>query len=490
MTTSRFKESTCINKSLLTLGKIICLLSERQTSSTSDSSKNNNNNNNAAMINTSSTNAHTSYLPYRESVLTWLLKESLGGNAKTAMLATVNASNSYLDETLCTLRYAAKTACIKNLAHLNRNFRQKYTNEFGQELEMNLILPPMHSISSLENKYLKDAELERTLKAMEQEWKEKLDEAERLKQKEINDLEKSLIVLYENETRAQNCCLINLNEDPSLSEKLIYVLKSSSDSCTLVGSDKNEANIHLTGPLIAAVHCKLWKKESGECFIQHLDNNYVTYLNGEVIADGREYELGHGDRIIFGGSHFFRFNNPSKKWSSNQMSSVDTQFKDYQFAKNEIERKQNELMQEKLDEALDKCKQDGDAKLNELRQKYEQNIELIKSDLERERNARRLEMEQMRTASQRKLKQIVEKKLLIETKLSRIESDVMETNQVLDVHERKMAGEGLGEMVPRTPSAISNRMFLSKLYSDKKNTASFKCELGFFVVGNFEILKN
>ena len=213
---SRFKESTCINKSLLTLGKIICLLSDREISSSTATITNN------------------KYLPYRESVLTWILKESLGGNAKTAMLATVNSSSFYLDETLCTLRYAAKTACIKNEACLNRNFRQKYIDEFGKEVEMNLIMPPMttsmtglpiHSKSTGTSE--NDNQLELTIKLMEKEWKEKLEEAERLKQKEINDLEKSLIVLYENETRAQNCCLINLNEDPSLSEKLIYVLKSS-----------------------------------------------------------------------------------------------------------------------------------------------------------------------------------------------------------------------------------------------------------------------
>jgi len=64
---SRFKESTCINKSLLTLGKIICLLSDREISSSTATITNN------------------KYLPYRESVLTWILKESLGGNAKTAM---------------------------------------------------------------------------------------------------------------------------------------------------------------------------------------------------------------------------------------------------------------------------------------------------------------------------------------------------------------------------------------------------------------------
>ena len=348
---------------------------------------------NAAMINSSSSSG-ASYLPYRESVLTWLLKESLGGNAKTAMLATVNASNNYLDETLCTLRYAAKTACIKNVAHLNRNFKQKYINDFGEETEMSLILPPISSNVPFDNKNarMKDAQLEVTIRIMEEEWKEKLEEAERLKQKEINDLEKSLIVLYENETRAQNCCLINLNEDPSLSEKLIYLLKSSDGKSnsnveqvieTLVGSDKNLVNIHLTGPLIAQVHSKIWKKhQDNNYYIQHMDKNYVTYLNGEVIEQGKEIKLNHGDRIIFGGSHFFRFNNPSSNKQQTAInksasSSDNNQFKDYQFAKNEIERKQNELIQEKLNDALNKCKKDGDLKMQELKEAYEKNLESI-----------------------------------------------------------------------------------------------------------------
>ena len=319
----------------------------------------NSNNNNAAMINSSS-NSTASYLPYRESVLTWLLKESLGGNAKTAMLATVNASNSYLEETICTLRYAAKTACIKNLAHLNRNFKQKYINDYGVESEMSLILPPLSPNVALDTKtakMMRDAQLEATIRVMEEEWKEKLDEAERLKQKEINDLEKSLIVLYENETRARNCCLINLNEDPSLSEKLIYLLKAADSKTdtsgarveTLVGSEKSAVNIHLTGPLIAPVHSKIGKRsDESSYFIQNLDKNYVTYLNGEVIEHEKEISLSHGDRIIFGGSHFFRFNNPaSSRAKSGAIASVDANnFKDYQFAKNEIDKKQNELIQE------------------------------------------------------------------------------------------------------------------------------------------------
>ncbi len=122
---SRFKESTCINKSLLTLGKIISQLSERQVSTSTSVISNNN------------------HLPYRDSTLTYLLKESLGGNAKTAMLATVNSSSVFYEETLCTLRYAAKTARIANQACLNRDFKKRYIDEFGQECEMNLIMEPM-----------------------------------------------------------------------------------------------------------------------------------------------------------------------------------------------------------------------------------------------------------------------------------------------------------------------------------------------------------
>ncbi|RMZ99337.1 kinesin KIF14 [Brachionus plicatilis] len=381
LTSSRLKESTCINKSLLTLGKIICLLSERQNSGCASLPAYGNGNN--AAINSSCAPGANGHLPYRESVLTWLLKESLGGNAKTAMLATANASSNYLDETICTLRYAAKTATIKNSAHLNRNFKRKFIDEFGMEHEMNLALAPINSgfESSLQKK---NDELQKTLHLMECEWKQKLDEAERLKQKEIKDLEKSLIVLYEKETSAQNCCLINLNEDPLLSEKLIYVLKNDNAE-TVIGSDRNLVNIHLTGALIAAKHCAILsvsEHDDHNFYLQQTDESYETFLNGELIKSGQRYLLSHGDRIIVGGSHFFRFNNPKMAkgcGSANSSMNSNFEFKDYQFAKNEVERKQNELMQKKLNEVVNECKRDGDMKIKELTQQYEKNIQSIKN---------------------------------------------------------------------------------------------------------------
>lgn len=51
------------------------------------------------------------FIPYRDSVLTWLLRENLGGNSKTAMIAAISPADINYDETLSTLRYCQK---IKN----------------------------------------------------------------------------------------------------------------------------------------------------------------------------------------------------------------------------------------------------------------------------------------------------------------------------------------------------------------------------------------
>jgi kinesin family protein 14 len=107
-------------------------------------------------------------------------------------------------------------------------------------------------------------------------------------------------------------------------------------------------------------------------------------VNGDVLNFNQSVKLMHGDRIIFGGSHFFRFNNPlsidKAEGAANEsaFSSLDkNNFKDYQFAKNEIERKQNEIMQAKLKEVVSECKKDNEIKLDELKRQYEKNIEQI-----------------------------------------------------------------------------------------------------------------
>lgn len=61
------------------------------------------------------------FVPYRDSVLTWLLKDNLGGNSKTVMVATISPSVDNYEETLSTLRYADRAKRIVNHAVVNED---------------------------------------------------------------------------------------------------------------------------------------------------------------------------------------------------------------------------------------------------------------------------------------------------------------------------------------------------------------------------------
>jgi kinesin family protein 1 len=112
----RLKEGANINKSLTTLGKVISALATASAAPASKKKK------------------AEDFIPYRDSVLTWLLKDSLGGNSKTAMIAAISPAD--YDETLSTLRYADQAKKIKNKAVVNEDPNARMVRELKEELEM------------------------------------------------------------------------------------------------------------------------------------------------------------------------------------------------------------------------------------------------------------------------------------------------------------------------------------------------------------------
>ncbi|CAD6904987.1 unnamed protein product [Tilletia controversa] len=101
----RAREAGMINQSLLTLGRVINALVEKQ-----------------------------SHIPFRESKLTRLLQESLGGRTKTCIIATVSESRSSIDETLSTLEYATRARSIQNRPEMNaRTTRTALLSEYIAE---------------------------------------------------------------------------------------------------------------------------------------------------------------------------------------------------------------------------------------------------------------------------------------------------------------------------------------------------------------------
>jgi hypothetical protein len=102
----RAKEAGKINQSLLTLGRVINALVDR-----------------------------AGYVPYRDSKLTRLLQESLGGRAKTVIIATVSPSIQAFDETLSTLEYAHRAKNIRNRPQVNQKMTKRaYMKELLEEI--------------------------------------------------------------------------------------------------------------------------------------------------------------------------------------------------------------------------------------------------------------------------------------------------------------------------------------------------------------------
>lgn len=79
---------------------------------------------------------HHSHVPYRDSKLTRILQESLGGKAKTCIIATLSPSQSAVEETLSTLDYAYRAKSIKNQPTVNQKMTKKVVlKEYCAEIE-------------------------------------------------------------------------------------------------------------------------------------------------------------------------------------------------------------------------------------------------------------------------------------------------------------------------------------------------------------------
>lgn len=113
-TGQRLREGSNINKSLTTLGRVIAALADPK-----QGSGGNGNGNGSSNGKNPKRKTKEAVVPYRDSILTWLLKDSLGGNSKTAMIACISPSD--YEETLSTLRYADQAKRIRTRARVNQD---------------------------------------------------------------------------------------------------------------------------------------------------------------------------------------------------------------------------------------------------------------------------------------------------------------------------------------------------------------------------------
>ncbi|XP_021709776.1 kinesin-like protein unc-104 isoform X4 [Aedes aegypti] len=426
---TRLKEGANINKSLTTLGKVISALAEVSASKSKKSKK-------------------ADFIPYRDSVLTWLLRENLGGNSKTAMIAAISPADINYDETLSTLRYADRAKQIVCKAVVNEDANAKLIRELKEEIQKLRELLKAEGIevqeedecvkaekgendisnesadanadgdpAEMEKKICSPNRLrkrtgsstemavdqlqasEKLIAELNETWEEKLKRTEQIRlQREAVFAEMGVAVKEDGITVGvfspkKSPHLVNLNEDPTLSECLLYYIK---DGLTRLGT--SEANvpqdIQLSGSHILKEHCVFENKDGVVTLVPHKDA--LVYLNGRKLVEPEVLQT--GSRVILGKNHVFRFTHPEqarekrekpKDKDVGENPGGNAEAADWNFAQCELLEKQGidlkAEMQKRLcalEEQFKREKLAADQEFEEQRKTYEARIDALQKQVE------------------------------------------------------------------------------------------------------------
>ncbi|XP_061636100.1 kinesin-like protein KIF1A isoform X15 [Phyllopteryx taeniolatus] len=418
---TRLKEGANINKSLTTLGKVISALAEV------DSGPNKNKKKKKA----------ESFIPYRDSVLTWLLRENLGGNSRTAMVAALSPADINYDETLSTLRYADRAKQIRCNAVINEDPNNRLVRELKEEvsrlkdllfaqglgdiIEMTNAMTGMSpspslsalssragSIASLHDRIMfspaneqaieRLKETEKIIAELNETWEEKLRRTEAIRMEREALLAEMGVAMREDGgtvgvfSPKKTPHLVNLNEDPLMSECLLYYIK---DGITRVGrvDAASRQDIVLSGHFIKDEHCTFTSATGpqGETVVLEPCEGAETYVNGKRVTEATV--LKSGNRIILGKSHVFRFNHPVQARAERERTpcaETPAEPVDWAFAQRELLEKQGidmkQEMEQRLQELEDQYRKEREEANNLLEQQrldYESKLEALQKQVDR-----------------------------------------------------------------------------------------------------------
>nr|XP_055028447.1 stAR-related lipid transfer protein 9-like isoform X2 [Misgurnus anguillicaudatus] len=313
----RITEGANINKSLVTLGIVISALAQNsQMFSSSQSINSVISEGEGSTIGSQSSSLSGSgrrhcFIPYRDSVLTWLLKDSLGGNSKTIMIATVSPSSSSYSETLSTLRYAAHARNIVNKPRVNEDANVRLIRELREEIdrlksmllsfEMQGNLSP--SLSDEREGSLSDIVLQNELKVeqLTKDWSNSwYDKRALLEHYSVDINQEKAGVLIQSLLPH----LIALEPDVLSTGVTFYHLR---EGVTRIGpQDENLEDPHIVLP--EGCRCEI-ENHSGVVTLKPVAGNICMVSEREVTEP---FRLAQGAVITLGRIHKFRFNHPAE----------------------------------------------------------------------------------------------------------------------------------------------------------------------------------
>ncbi|XP_072246221.1 kinesin-like protein KIF1A isoform X7 [Leuresthes tenuis] len=454
---TRLKEGANINKSLTTLGKVISALAEVDSGPNKNKKK----------------KKVESFIPYRDSVLTWLLRENLGGNSRTAMVAALSPADINYDETLSTLRYADRAKQIRCNAVINEDPNNRLVRELKEEVsrlkdllyaqglgdiietyratgtdieglkymsdyknnnnkgqdvnqkdDLSTVtnamtgMSPSPSLSALSSRAGSIASLhdrimfspgseeaierlketEKIIAELNETWEEKLRRTEAIRMEREALLAEMGVAMREDGgtvgvfSPKKTPHLVNLNEDPLMSECLLYYIK---DGITRVGrlDASSRQDIVLSGHFIKDEHCTFTSSSDpvGETVVLEPCEGAETYVNGKRVTEPTV--LKSGNRIILGKSHVFRFNHPEQARAERERTpcaETPAEPVDWAFAQRELLEKQGidmkQEMEQRLQELEDQYRKEREEANNLLEQQrldYESRLEALQKQVDR-----------------------------------------------------------------------------------------------------------
>ncbi|KAM8878088.1 LOW QUALITY PROTEIN: kinesin-like protein KIF16B [Spinachia spinachia] len=288
----RLKEGGNINKSLVTLGNVISALADMTQDGVNTNLK-----------------RKSVFVPYRDSVLTWLLKDSLGGNSKTIMIATVSPADVNYGETLSTLRYANRAKNIINKPTINEDCNVRLIRELRAEIVRLKLLVQGNQIALLDSPTALSMEEklhqnEARVLELTKEWTNKWNETQNILKEETLALRKEGIgVVLDSELPH----LIGIDDDLLSTGIILYHLK---EGRTYVGRDDASSvqDIILHGLDLESEHC-VFQNQSGKVALVPLGGAQCS-VNGVQVTESSQ--LNQGAVILLGRTNMFRFNHPKE----------------------------------------------------------------------------------------------------------------------------------------------------------------------------------
>uniref|UniRef100_A0A6P7GBU2 Kinesin-like protein Klp98A n=1 Tax=Diabrotica virgifera virgifera TaxID=50390 RepID=A0A6P7GBU2_DIAVI len=281
-TGQRLKEGAHINKSLVTLGSVISALAELSVEQNGQKK--------------------AIFIPYRDSVLTWLLKDSLGGNSKTIMIAAISPADCNYGETLSTLRYANRAKNIINKPTVNEDPNVKLIRELRDEIsKLRAIMfceQRSDMLAQLQEKEAREKELT-------EEWTGKWREAQAiLREQRALGLRKAGPGVVLDSDRPH---LVAIDDDPLTTGVTLYHLKEGK---TTIGTEESDVkqDIELRGAGMEPQHCTITFENGVATLIPHLGAQVM--LNNTLLESPAR--LSQGCIIFIGKAHVFRFNDPAE----------------------------------------------------------------------------------------------------------------------------------------------------------------------------------